>query len=140
MTPTAAARRMIAITLLTVPTIAYGGLTVLAVLTSNQHGLAPAGAVELTSLQQPLFRAGHAHAGVLIILSVVLQILLDWTALAERARWLLRITALAAPILMSGGFFGIAYSGRLIGVLYAGAACLVVAVVLTGIGLLRPTR
>ena len=90
------ARLMAGVTLLTVPTIVYGGLTVLAVVTKNAHGLAPAAGLELTALQQSLFRAGHAHAGALVILSLVLQVLLDGTSLSERVRWVARVTAPAA--------------------------------------------
>ena len=56
------ARLMIGITLITIPTIVYGGLTVLGVVTSGAAG-AP-GPEALTPLQMALYRAGHAHAGV----------------------------------------------------------------------------
>ncbi len=59
------ARLMAGVTLLTVPTIVYGGLTVLSVVTAGAHGLSPSGGVELTPLQTTLFRAGHVHAAVL---------------------------------------------------------------------------
>jgi uncharacterized protein (DUF2141 family) len=131
------ARLMSGVTLLTVPTIVYGGLTVLAVVTQNAHGLAPARGLELTALQQSLFRAGHAHAGALVILSLVLQALLDSTALSERLRWLARLTAPAAAILLSAGFFGVAFVPELSALLWAGAASLVTAVVVTGVGLVR---
>jgi uncharacterized protein (DUF2141 family) len=131
------ARLMAGVTLLTVPTIVYGGLTVLAVVTKNAHGLAPAAGLELTALQQSLFRAGHAHAGALVILSLVLQVLLDGTSLSERVRWVARVTAPAAAILLSAGFFGVAFLPQLVALLWAGAATLVVAVVVTGVGLVR---
>jgi hypothetical protein len=130
-------RLMAGVTLLTVPSIVYGGLTVLAVLTKNTHGLAPAGGLELTALQQALFRAGHAHAGALVILSLVLQVLLDATELSERMRWVARVTAPAAAILISAGFFGIAFAPQLSALLWTGAASLVTAVVVTGVGLVR---
>ena len=130
------ARRMAGITLLTVPTIVWGGLTVLAVLTQGAHGL-PLAPLELTATQQALYRAGHAHAGVLVLLSLVLQVLLDATTLSSTARWIARITAPAAAVLMSAGFFGIAHVPALAVLLWAGAASLVTTVVLTGVGLLR---
>jgi len=131
------ARLMSGITLLTVPTIVYGGLTVLSVVTAGVHGLSSSGGLELTPLQTTLFRAGHAHAGALVILSLVLQILLDFTELPSGARWLARVSAPLAAILLSGGFFGIAFRPALGALLWAGAACLVVSVVVTGIGLVR---
>lgn len=137
MTLTRPARLMAGVTLLTVPTIVYGGLTVLAVVTRSAHGLPPGGGLELSALQQSLFRAGHAHAGVLVILSLVLQGLLDATHLEEATRWVARVTAPAAAVLLSGGFFGIAFHPGFGPLLWLGAACLVVAVVLTGLGLVR---
>jgi hypothetical protein len=50
-------------TLVTVPSIIYGGLVVLGVVTGGSAGL-PVG-VALTPVQVSLYRAGHAHAGVL---------------------------------------------------------------------------
>ena len=131
------ARLMAGITLLTVPTIVYGGLTVLSVVTAGAHGLSPDNGVELTPLQTTLFRAGHAHAGALVILSLVLQILLDFAELPNGARWLARVAAPAAAVFVSGGFFGIAFTPRLAVLLWAGALSLGVTVLLTGIGLLR---
>ncbi len=129
------ARLMAGVTLLTVPTIVYGGLTVLSVVTGGAHG-AGAG-VALTALQASLFRAGHAHAGVLVILSLVLQVLLDVAELSPRARWIARLTAPLAAILLSGGFFGLAFAPAFAGLLWVGAACLVTSVVIAGVGLLR---
>lgn len=129
------ARWMAGLTLLTVPTIVWGGLTVLTAITAGAHGtgFAP----QLTAAQLGLYRAGHAHAGVLLILSLVLQLLLDHAALSDRARWLARGTAPAAAILLSGGFFGIAHLPALSVLLWMGAGSLVLTVLLTGVGLLR---
>ncbi|MDX2014918.1 MAG: DUF2141 domain-containing protein [Myxococcaceae bacterium] len=137
MTLSRPARLMAGVTLLTVPTIVYGGLTVLAVVTKNAHGLPPGGGLELSALQQSLFRAGHAHAGALVMLSLVLQALLDSTSLRESTRWAARVTAPAAAVLLSGGFFGIAFQPAFGALLWLGAACLVVSVVVTGVGLVR---
>ena len=130
------ARLVAGVTLLTVPTIVYGGLTVLAVVTRNVHGLSVEG-LELSELQQTLFRAGHAHAGVLVILSLVLQILLDATHLKETTRWIARFMAPLAAILVSGGFFGVAFHPVFGALLWLGATCLVLTVVVTGVGLVR---
>ena len=137
MTLSQPARLMAGVTLLTVPTIVYGGLTVLGVITGNAHGLSPAGGIELSPLQQSLFRAGHAHAGALVIFSLVLQALLDSTQLREATRWVARVTAPAAAVLLSGGFFGVAFRPEFAALLWLGAACLVVAVLVTGVGLVR---
>jgi hypothetical protein len=128
------ARLMIGISLIVVPTIQFGGLTLLGVVTGGAYG-AP-GPQELTPLQQSLYRAGHAHAGVILILSVILQILLDHAALGSWT-WPVRIAAPAAAVLMSGGFFGLAHVPALRVLLYVGAALLAVSTVMTGIGLIR---
>ena len=92
---------------------------------------------QLTPLQQALFRAGHAHAGVLVILSLVLQIALDHTRLAVTFSWAARVGAPLAAILVSGGFFGLAYSPVFRALLYGGAALVTYATLATGVGLLR---
>lgn len=130
-----AARLMIGVTLLTVPTIVYGGLTVLGVLTRGAAGVpAPQG---LTDFQTTLYRAGHAHAGVLVILSLVLQVVLDHARLPAGLAWSVRICAPAAAILVSGGFFGLAHAPALRVLLYLGAALVAWSTLAGGIGLLR---
>jgi hypothetical protein len=133
-----AARLMTGITLLTVPTIMFGGLTVLGVLTSGAAGIP--GGPELTAVQYALYRAGHAHAGVLLVLSIVLQVLLDHARLPVAVSWSARGAAPLAAILVSGGFFGIAYVPALRAVLYAGAALVAYATLTAGVGLLRSLR
>ncbi len=130
-----ATRLMLGIVALTVPTVVYGGLTVLGIVTSGAAGLRPR--LALTPLQQSLFRAMHAHAGVLVILSLVLQLLADGAALPPPLLWSARIAAPLAAIAVPGGFAGVAFSPRLRGILYAGAALLAFATVTIGIGLLR---
>lgn len=137
MTLSRPARLMAGLTLLTVPSIVYGGLTVLAVVTGGAHGTPMVAGVTLTPLQQSLFRAGHAHAGVLVILSLALQVLLDSATLREGTRWAARILAPAAAVLLSGGFFGLAFFPGFAAMLWLGAACLVTTVVVAGVGLVR---
>ena len=126
---------MLGVTLLTVPTIIYGGLVVLGVLSGGAYG-APA-PKSLSATQQSLYRAIHAHAGVLVILSLVMQMTLDHVAFGLTTTWVLRILAPAAAILVPAGFVFLAHAPALRWVLYAGASCLVIATLGTGIGLLR---
>ncbi|HEX2880198.1 MAG TPA: hypothetical protein VHO25_11770 [Polyangiaceae bacterium] len=128
-----ATRMMLGLTLIVVPTIIYGGLTVLGVVSGGRFG-APAPQT-LTPAQQGCYRAGHAHAGVLMILSLILQMLVDDAQLGS-LEWSVRIAAPAAAILVSGGFFGIAHLPALRGMLYLGALLLAYATVAVGIGLL----
>jgi hypothetical protein len=122
--------------LLTVPSIMYGGVTLLGILTKGSAGLAPGGLI-LDDRQWALFRAGHAHAGVWVLLTLVLQVLLDDAALSRRSRLGARIAAPVGAILLPGGFFGTAFVSALRALIYLGAASMAVAVLLTGIGLIR---
>lgn len=123
------------ITLVTVPTIVFGGLAVLGVITTGTFGLP--GPANLTQTQVTFYRAGHAHAGVLVILSLLLQLGLDHVRLPRGWIWPLRIAAPAAAILVSGGFFAAAHVPALIVILYLGAAVLTLATLAVGIGLIR---
>lgn len=121
------------IVLLAVVFIAYGGTFVLKVVT----GKAPANA-----LQEKFFRAGHAHAGILVILGLVVRLFVDlagvmgvWSSLAGLVLW--------SAILMPAGFF-LSVTGtdpqrpnKMIVLLWVGAACLVVGLVGAGIGLIQ---
>ena len=120
------------VVLLAVVTIAYGGTFVLKVVTGKQ----PA-----NGLQQSFFRAGHAHAGVLVILGLVVLIL---TSSPGVPGWASSLAdgVLFAAILMPAGFF-LSVIGRdpqkpsrLIVLLWLGAASLTVGLMATGIGLI----
>lgn len=124
------------ISLLSVPAIVYGGLTLLGVVTGGSAGLAPGG-VELNETQRALWRAGHAHAGVWLIFSLVLQVMLDSAALGSASRWTARIAVPVAAVAVSGGFFGLAYVSAFRWLVYVGALLLLASVILTAVGLLR---
>jgi hypothetical protein len=133
------ARLMTGITVLLVPTIQFGGLAILGMLTQGAAGTG-AGHSGLNDLQLSLFRAGHAHAGVWLVLSLVLQVLLDSAKLSGVMKWLARIAAPVGTLALSGGFFGLAFNNGFRLLLYFGAAAMFVAVFLTGVGLLRNLR
>lgn len=130
------ARLISGITLVAVPTIQYGGLTLLGILTMGDAGMAPAG-LELDDRQWALFRAGHAHAGVWVLFSLVIQVLLDAAVLSATLTRVARLAAPVAAIAISGGFFGVAFIPAFSVLIYIGAASLAAAVILTGIGLIR---
>src|SRR5262249_40241216 len=94
----------------------------------------------LDDTQWALFRAGHAHAGVWVIFSLVLQMLLDSATLPATLTWLARISAPVAAVAIAGGVFGLAFLPVFRRVLYGGGARLRVGVVLAGIGLVRRPR
>ena len=120
------------IVLLTVVAIESGGLFLLKVVRGKQKA---------NALQTSFFRAGHAHAGVLVILGLVTLLLVDGsgtTGLVVAAPTLV----LSAAILMPAGFFlsvigddpqkpnGFAV------LLYVGAAALAIGLILGGVGLI----
>lgn len=121
------------IILLTIVAVEYGGWFMLRVVRGKQ----PA-----TPFQQAFFRAGHAHAGVLLVLALVGQVLADAVHLSGVLAFFARSGIWAAAILMSAGFFlsaagkGITAPNRFIVLLYAGIVSLSLGVVSLGIGLL----
>jgi hypothetical protein len=120
--------------LLTLVAVEFGGLFVLRLVRGQQ----PA-----TPFQRSFARAGHAHAGVLVTLALVGQILADGAALDGIDDFLARTGIWVAAILFPAGFFlssaggGRTEPNRLIVLLYAGAASLTVGVVALGVGLLN---
>jgi hypothetical protein len=132
------ARLVSAITLLVIPTIMYGGWTLLGILT---HGsVSPSPNVQLDATQWALWRAGHAHAGVWTILSLLLQIFLDSAALTVGTKWLARICAPLAAMFLSAGFFGVAISASFRWLIYLGVISMLTALLLTVLGLIRGLR
>jgi hypothetical protein len=129
------ARLMCGISLILVPTIVYGGLTILGVVSNGAFGMpAPK---SLSPSQLVFYRAGHAHAGVLTLLALFLQIALDFAVIPAALVWPARIGAVAAALLVSGGFFAVAHVRALRGLLYAGAVLVATTTLTVGIGLIR---
>ena len=85
------ARLMSGIILITVPTIQYGGYFLLTSLMDKGSGYME------NPLRQNFFRAGHAHAGVIVILSLVCQILADAAVLPMPPCWLERRSGCISP-------------------------------------------
>jgi hypothetical protein len=56
-------------------------------------------------LRQNMWRAGHAHPGVWLVLGLVSMLYVDQTPLSAGLKSLVRVTLLLAPILVSLGFF-----------------------------------
>ena len=128
-------RLMWGISLVTVPTIVFGGLTRLGSVSGGRYGLP--GPTDLSPAQITFYRAGHAHAGVLMILSLLLQLGIDHAKIARGLVWPLRIAAPAGAILVSGGFFGAAHVAAIGALLYLGAALVIGVTLAVGVGLIR---
>jgi ABC-type multidrug transport system permease subunit len=131
-----AARWMIALAFISLPTIAFGGSFLLTILKKQ------VGAEKITAVQREYFKAGHAHAGVLVTLAVIGQLVLDYSRFEGWAVWLLRVGLFIAPLLISGGFFGGAprtedgKAGVLVKLIPVGAVIFSISTLGTGISLL----
>jgi hypothetical protein len=89
------------------------------------------------------FLSVYAHAGVIVILSLVCQILAGGAVLPSPLLWAVRIGVPLSAILISSGFFfavlpptAIQASGAVV-LIYAGAVILAFSVVSLGVGLRR---
>ena len=120
------------VVLLVVLTIAYGGTFVLSVSRGN---------VPANDLQRRFFRAGHAHAGVLVILGL-LTLTLEELNHVRAPYPALSFAILAAAVLMPAGFFlsvagrDPARPNRAITLLWTGAALLALGLICAGVGLI----
>jgi hypothetical protein len=136
-TMTREARLMSGIILITVPTIQCGGYFLLTSLMNKGSGYME------NPLRQNFFRAGHAHAGVIVILSLVCQILADGAVLPDALLWIVRIGVPLSAILISSGFFfsvlppTTTQASGAVALIYLGAVVLAFSVVILGVGLLR---
>ena len=129
-------RILAAILLIAVPTVEFGGLALLGMLTRRTPGYLD------NPLRQNMFRAGHAHAGVWLVFALVALLWVDQTDLGEPLKWLIRIAFVAAPILMPLGFFlsvtqpDAQRPNGVIALVYVAGLALGVGAVTLGVGLL----
>lgn len=125
------------IILITVPGIEYGGTFLLGMLKTSEPEYVN------NPLRQNLFRAGHAHAGVLVILSLVVQLFADALNVPEALSLVVRLGAPCAAVLMPLGFFLSVASPKTqkpnstIGLVYMGALLLAISVIVLGVLLVR---
>src|SRR5262249_40228133 len=128
-------RMLAGILLVVLPTVMYGGLTLLSLLTRSGPGYSD------NPLRHDLWRAGHAHAGVYLVLSLVMLRYVDEALLAPFWKWLARIGTPIAAILIPAGFFPSVASpsatspNGLLNLVYIGALFLAGAFLTLGIGL-----
>jgi hypothetical protein len=133
-------RMFAGILLVVLPTVMYGGLTLLGMLVGSSPGYAD------NPLRQNLWRAGHAHAGVYLVLSLIMLRYVDEAVLSPFWKWLARAGAPIAAILIPVAFFLSVASptakqpNGLLNVAYVGALFLAGAVLSLGVGLIRAAR
>ena len=126
-----------AILFISLLTVQFGGHSLLTFIRTGEPGYLD------NPVRQDLFRAGHAHAGVWILIALLGLLYVDRVNLSEAAQWVVRIGMAAAPILVALGFFLSVVSPRatkpngLIALVYVGAASLAVGVLTLGVGLIR---
>jgi cell division protein FtsW (lipid II flippase) len=132
-------RRLAGILLVILPTVIYGGVTILTFLIGDP-------AYMQNALRQDLWRAGHAHAGVLLVLSLVALRYVDEAKLSDGMKKLVRSSIPAAAILLPMAFFfsvlrpDATKANGFIYLAYAGAVVLAVGVFVLGVGLIRGSR
>jgi len=119
--------------LLALVTVESGGLYMLAIVRRQ---------AEVTPFQEKFARAGHAHAGVLLLLALLCQVFADATTQTGFLDWLSRSGVAASALLMPAGFFfssmgsGRTQPNRLIVLVFAGAGLLAVSLTSLGVGLI----
>jgi hypothetical protein len=119
---------------LSLVTVEYGGWALLGFHTGHRT---------LGAFREQFFRVGHAHAGVLLVLSLVYFVYLGRAGYSVGVQWLAGALLLAGVLAQSGGFFvhlGLGQQGR--GspgtILTRGGALLIAAaLVILAIGLIR---
>ena len=118
----------------------FGGLSLLSFLTNNSPGY------NNNPLRHDLWRAGHAHAGVYLVLSLVILRYVDEAVLSPFWKWIARTGAPIAAILIPAAFFLSVASptatqpNGLMNLAYIGALFLAAAVLSLGVGLIRAAR
>ncbi len=129
-------RRLAGILMIVLPTAVFGGVSLLSLLINDP-------AYRDNDLRQDLWRAGHAHAAVLLVLSLVALRYVDETNLSPRLRSFARHSIPAAAILLPAAFFlsildaDATEPNSLIYLAYVGAVSLVAGLIVLGVGLIR---
>lgn len=124
------------IILITVPTIQFGGVFLLSQLGSRAAGYAD------NPLRRGMFTAGHAHAGVLVLLALIVQPLIDVSGLSGALMWIVRFAFPLSAVLVSAGFFlavptpTATKPGPLLRLTYIGALLLAIALIILAISLI----
>ena len=124
------------ILLILLPAVVYGGTSILSLLIGDPD-------YAQNQLRQDLWRAGHAHAGVLLVLSLVTLRYVDEANLPGWLKSFARHSIPAAAILLPAAFFLSVLSpaatepNAMIYLAFVGAVSLASGVLVLGIGLIR---
>jgi hypothetical protein len=129
-------RLLAGVLLIILPTVMFGGVSILSLLIGDPS-------YTENPLRQDLWRAGHAHAGVWLILALVALRYVDEAKLSNAMKRLVRGAIPIAAILVPAAFFLSVLSpdakapNGFIYLAYVGAALLALGVLVLGIGLVR---
>jgi len=132
-------RKTAGILIIILPTVIYGGVSILGFLINDP-------AYIQNPLRQDLFRAGHAHAGVLLILSLVSLLYVDEANLSKGWKRIVSSFIPASAIFLPAAFFfsvlkpDATKPNGLINLAYAGVFFLVIGLLTLGIGLIRKKK
>jgi len=130
-------KKLAGILLIILPTVAFGGTSLLSLLINDASGYAD------KALRQDLWRAGHAHVSVLLILSLVILRYVDEAKLSEKWKALVRNGTPVCAILIPAAFFtsiidpAAKEPKALINLAYVGFGMLVITLISLGVGLVR---
>jgi hypothetical protein len=129
-------RRTAGFLLIILPTVIYGGTALLDLLINDPS-------YRQNPLRQDLWRAGHAHAGVLLVLALICLRYVDEANLSERLKQFVRSGVPSTAIFLPAAFFlsvlrpDATHPNGLIYLAYLGAVILAASLVVLGIGLVR---
>lgn len=130
-----ASLRSAGILLILLPTVVFGGVSILTLLIRDPR-------YRQNPLRQQLWRAGHAHAGNMLIISSIASIYVDQTDLTETWRNIVRMSIPAATNFLPAAFFLSVLSPAatkpniLINLACVGAISLTFGLIVLGVGLL----
>jgi hypothetical protein len=129
-------RLVAGVLLLIVVTVEVGGASILSLLIGDPE-------YAQNDLRQDLWRAGHAHAGVWLVLALVALRYVDEATLSEGMRWVVRLAFPTAAVLMALAFFLSVLSpearepNAMIYLAYVAGVVLAVGLSVLGVGLIR---
>jgi uncharacterized protein YacL len=130
---------MAGILIIVLPAVVYGGVSILSLLINDPTYIQ-------NPLRQNLWRAGHAHAGVLLLLALISLRYVDDANLSKNLKRVVRESIPISAILLPVGFFlsvlepTATEPNGLIYLAYIGAIILTIGLLILGIGLIKKPK
>lgn len=133
-------RKHAGLLIIILPTVIYGGVSLLSLL------IEPGSSYHESPIRRDLWRAGHAHAGILLILSLLAYLYVDKASLSVNMKRFVRSAIPLSAIFIPAAFFlsvlppDETEPNALIYLAYVGAISLAAGLLVLGIGLVRKPR